>query len=214
MPLAGWLLQWCAANDTAIKATDTVHVGRVKVKTAYKPLPENNRVVRLWRWSSHCPSPLLTQNLLLLLLHFSSPSVFWLVLFLVLIFLLCFLAERFMVAPLLYEAWAFPFRLAFCRSHSLSSHRTISFCNSFHQSLSLCISIEIICLFAVYAKAHDNKVSQYTHKLSLTQPHIVRLWIAMWTVMTVTALQDSQGPTAMHLPLMSMLTARVYNGIR
>jgi hypothetical protein len=36
----------------------------------------------------------------------------------------------------------------------------------------------------------------------------------MWTVMTVTVLQDSQGPTAIPLPLLSMLTIRVYHGIR
>jgi hypothetical protein len=60
MPLAGGLLQWCEANDTAIKATDTEHVVRVKVKTAYKPFPENNRFVRLWRWFSQSPSPLPT----------------------------------------------------------------------------------------------------------------------------------------------------------
>jgi hypothetical protein len=76
------------------------------------------------------------QNILLLLLHF-PPPVFWLVLFFVLNVFLCFLAERFMVAPLLYEVWAFPFRLAFCRSHSLSSHLTISF--SLHTTLSLSV---------------------------------------------------------------------------
>ena len=147
---------------------------------------------------------------------FTSPPLllcFGLFFFSSYLFLICFLAERFMVAPLLYEAWAFPFRLAFCRSHSLSSHRIIPFCNSFHQFLSLCVAIETICLFTVYAKAHDNRVSQYTHKLSHKQSHTVRLWIGMWTVMTVTALQDSQGPTAIPLPLMSMLTVRVYNGI-
>jgi hypothetical protein len=111
------------------------------------------------------------QNILLLLLHF-PPPVFWLVLFFVLNVSLCFLAERFMVAPLLYEVWAFPFRLAFCRSHSLPSHLTNS---SFHKSISLCIAIETIWLFAVYTSAHDNRFSQRTHTHTLTQPHTVRL---------------------------------------
>jgi hypothetical protein len=36
----------------------------------------------------------------------------------------------------------------------------------------------------------------------------------MWTVMTVTALQDSQGFTAIALPYLSVLTIRVHKGIR